>query len=449
MSRTRFVYLGGLVWFTAAVSPAPAQQADTLSLFAAVDVALQAHPAVRAADAGIERASADVGVATSAWFPQLGARLGLTQHQEPMLAYPLHELTVTEPPVFDPTLIQGGVDLGWMFFDGGGRRARIGAARTQADGAAVERERTTMDVVAEVAHAYLTVLSTAEILGALDEQLIALDAEGDRVGQFLAQGQAAAVERLRVDAATAQTRAERITVAARLDAAERTLARLLDVPPAATRRDRLVPLEMVSTAPQDREELEDRLDAGNPEIRRATLAVQAADWSGRAARAEWWPRLDGVGSYGLWTIPSGDAVFEWQVGIRVSYPLFTGGARSRRVAAARARVEEARQQLALTRMYGREVLDHALTAVDEQGARAAAVATAVDHLTEVSRIERLALEAGEGAQTGFLRAEADLRRARAELVQAEYGQVLAIIELARATGDLSPAWLQRILETQL
>jgi outer membrane protein TolC len=77
------------------------------------------------------------------------------------------------------------------------------------------------------------------------------------------------------------------------------------------------------------------------------------------------------------------------------------------------------------------------------------VATAVDHLTEVSRIERLALEAGEGTQTDFLRAEADLRRARAELVQAEYGQVLAIIELARATGDLSPAWLQRILETQL
>jgi outer membrane protein TolC len=433
-----------------AAAPTSAQQADSataVSLFDALELALVTHPAMRAADAVVERTAADAGVASAEWLPHLGARIGLTQHQEPMLAYPLHELTAADPPVFDRTLIQGGVDLGWTVFDGGGRRARIGAARTQAAGASVQRERSAMDVLVDVSRAYLTVLSTAEILAALDEQLAALDAEADRVRQFLAQGQAAAVERLRVEAATAQARAERITVAARLDASERTLARLLDVEPSTTRRPRLVPLEIVPAPPRDRAALVERLDTNNLEIRRATLAVQAADWAGRAARSAWWPRLEGVGSYGLWTIPTGDAVFEWQVGLRVSYPLFTGGARARRVAAARARADEAVQQLALTRLYSREALDRALTAVEEQGARAAAVATAVDHLSEVTRIEHLALDAGEGTQTDFLRAEADLRRARAELVQAEYGQVLAIIELARATGDLSLDWLRRTLET--
>lgn len=447
--RARFA-TAALASTVAVAVPLSAQtEADTpLTLFAALDRALEVHPALRAAEAGIERANAEVGVARAEWLPQLSARAALTQFQEPMLAYPLHELSATSLPVFDETLIQGGIDLGWMVFDGGGRRARIGAARAQEDGAAVLRERSAMDVIAEVSRAYLTVLSTAEILEALDDQLAALDAEAGRVEQFLAQGQAAVVEQLRVNAAVAQARAERITVAAMLDAAERSLARLLDVDPGVTRRNRLAAVRLSRAARADHEALVERMDTGNPEIRQAAFAAQAADWAGRAARAAWWPRLDGFGSYGLWTIPSGEAVLEWQVGVRVSYPLFTGGARGRRAAAAGARAEEAQEQLAVARLQSRDALDRALTAVEEQSARAAAVATAVEHLTEVTRIEYLALEAGEGTQTDFLRAEAELRRARAELAQAEYGRVLALVQLARATGDLSPAWLQQTLENQ-
>lgn len=433
---------------TGPLSAQDAGSATPLTLFAALDRALDVHPALRAADAGFERAAAEVGVAKAEWLPQLSARAALTQYQEPMLAYPLHELSATALPTFDETLVQGGLDLGWMVFDGGGRRARIGAARAQEEGAAVLRERSSMDVITEVSRAYLTVLSTAEILDALDDQLTALAAEAGRVEQFLAQGQAAMVEQLRVEAAVAQARAERITVAALLDAAERSLARLLEVAPAETRRSRLTGVRLSAGDSDDRDALVERMDTGNPEIRQAAYVAQAADWAGRAARAAWWPRLDGFGSYGLWTIPSGDAVLEWQVGVRVSYPLFTGGARSRRAAAAGARAEEAQEQLAVARLRSREALDQALTAVEEQSARAAAVATAVEHLTEVARIEHLALEAGEGTQTDFLRAQADLRRARAELAQAEYGRVLALVQLARATGDLSPTWLQQNLETQ-
>ncbi|MHC5024902.1 MAG: TolC family protein, partial [Planctomycetota bacterium] len=231
-----------------AADAASAQRADTtssLSLLDALELALASHPALRAADAGVERAAADVSVATAEWFPQVGARAGLTQHQEPMLAYPLHELSAASPPIFDRTLIQGGVDLGWTAFDGGGRRARIGAARTHEEEASVLRDRSAMDVLADVSLAYLTVLSTAEVLEALDDQLTALEAEARRVDQFLAEGQAAAVEGLRVEAAAAQARAEHITVAARLDAAERTLARLLAVDPATVRHPHLLPLSLV------------------------------------------------------------------------------------------------------------------------------------------------------------------------------------------------------------
>jgi outer membrane protein TolC len=72
---------------------------------------------------------------------------------------------------------------------------------------------------------------------------------------------------------------------------------------------------------------------------------------------------------------------------------------------------------------------------------------AQQHLEEVTRIERIALEAGTGIQTDYLRAEADLADVRASRAQAENAHVVARAELARARGRLTPEWLRANLET--
>jgi outer membrane protein TolC len=425
----------------------PVAADSALSLTDAVARALETHPALRVAEADYDAAAADLTRARADWLPHLSVRASLTQHQEPMLAYPLHELTLDRLPVFDETLIQGGVDLGWKLFDGGGRTARIRSSRARTEQAVAGREAASAELIVDVARGYLAVLSTAEVLSALDEHLAALEAERARVLQFLEQGQAAEVERLRVEAAVAQADAERITTAAALDAAERSLARTLGMELAAVRAPRLIPVRLAADAPDERAILVERLDAANTDVLEARHAVESAEWASRAASAAWWPRLEGFGGYGLWAIPDGEVQLEWQVGVRVSYPLFTGGDRSGAVAGAAAQAARARERLALVELRSRERLDQALTAVEEQRARADAVATAVRHLTEVTRIERLALDTGTGTQTDFLRAEADLHRARAALVQAQYGELFARLELAGATGDLSLDWLHRTLET--
>ena len=161
----------------------------------------------------------------------------------------------------------------------------------------------------------------------------------------------------------------------------------------------------------------------------------------------WHPKLDVFGAYLLFASPNYEAKGEWQTGVQLSYPLFTGGARPRAVSRATARRHAAEEQLRLTRLHGEEAIDQALTAVQESRARAAAVETAVEHLSEVARIERLALEAGAGTQTDYLRAEADLRDARAQLIEARHLQILALVQLARTTGELSIEWLAGTLET--
>jgi outer membrane protein TolC len=80
------------------------------------------------------------------------------------------------------------------------------------------------------------------------------------------------------------------------------------------------------------------------------------------------------------------------------------------------------------------------------GARAEAVAEAVRHQEEVVRTELLSLTSGAGTQTDYLRAEADLLRIRSALVEARNSEIAAGVELARSTGELTPAWLDRNLE---
>lgn len=426
----------------------PPPDGTGLTLHRAIELALAYHPAVGAARAQQGAAQARVGEAKAGWWPTLSASGFLKRYQEQMLVFPLHALD-TSAFRFDHTLIQGNVGAGWTLWDGGARQARIKGARADEAVATLGTEATVMSLVAEVTAGYLRVLSAQSTLDAIGESLQSLQAERDRVQQLLAEGRAARVELLRVDAAIAKAESERIATAAAVEAAERSLARWLGVEPQHTAAERLTPVRLVDTqAVGSRDALIEQFEAGSPELAEARQRTEAADLARRAAVSAWHPKLDLVGNYLLFSSPNYDLRGEWQAGIQLSYPLFTGGARSGAVSVATARRTAAEEQLRLARLEGEELIDQALTAVEESRSRAVAVETAVAHLAEVARIEQLALDTGAGTQTDFLRADAELRRARAQLIEARHAEILARIQLARTTGELSVEWLAGILETQ-
>lgn len=447
MTRQRAVVL--VAWLMTAASSSHAQQPAQPGAFTlddAVQTALGYHPSVLAARAGEEEASALAGVQTAHWWPQLGVEGSLFRYQKQMLVFPIHELS-QEAFRFDRTLLQGSLNLGWTLFEGGARTARISGARAQQDAAIARREGSEMTLIADVTRAYLDVLSAHGTLQAQLQSLEALEAERERVGRLMAEGRAAPVELLRVDAAIAQAEAERVATATELDTAERRLARLLGVAPEDTRAARLSPVRLADTSlVPDRQLLLEQFGIGNPQLAEAQSMTDAADASRKQAVADWWPRLDVAGSYLMFTSPSFEWQGEWLVGVRLSYPLFTGGARSHAVSTASARAQYARERYRLARLRGEEAVDRMLGAVLEWRAQVEAVGTAVEHLAEVARIEQLSLREGAGTQTDYLRAEAELRQASAALVRARHTEIAAHIELASITGVLSPQWISDMLE---
>jgi outer membrane protein TolC len=295
-----------------------------------------------------------------------------------------------------------------------------------------------MQLLEAVANAYLSVLAARSVLAAADRQVASLEAELDRARQRFQEGTTPRVEVLRAEAALLDVEAQQATGQARVGLAERGLARLMGVPPSS-----IGVLQDVG-AP-DSVDAQGGVDPRVEAARRAVAAAQARLDHERAARFPTLRASVGLQNFGS---GSGDFVTEWQAGLRVSWPLFTGGARTSAIARAEADLRVAEGELEAIELTAATELDGADVARVEASARTEALEAAVAQWEEVARIEALALEAGAGVQQDFLRAEAALFRAQAGRARARYDLVLAHVARARVQGRLDRPWLDDALEVR-
>ena len=425
-----------------------AQDGARLTLAHALQRALDRYPTVAAARAGLDQAAAAAAEAGAARLPRIGFDASLTRSQEPNIVYPLHGLSfapgaASSMPVFDETLGQAALGLSWTLWDFGARGGRIRAARAVEDAAGASLEAARAALAGRVAVAYLRVLTAHGVLAAQNQRLAALEAEADRVRRLMAVGRAARVEMLRIEAEVLRARADRIGGEAALDIAERDLAQLAGVPADEARAALLQPLRLADTtaAAPDRAAVLARAMGSNPDLSQARLAADAGRAGLAAARATRFPELRLSGSW----VDRGSANHEfrgeWTTAVQLSYPIFTGGQRAGAIRRADADYRARAEQLRLAELSVEQAVDRALAALREAHARVAALTQAAAQLDEVVRIRRLALETGSGTQTEYLGAETDLLRARASAVEARHAEIAARVELARVSGELTPAWL--------
>jgi outer membrane protein TolC len=420
-------------------------QRSRLPLETAVSRALAHYPTIGAAAAVEAEARATLGEAQAARLPEVHVRGSATHYQKPMLVSPIHAFQPGLTPPFDETLLQSAVTGTYTLFDGGARTARIDQVRSQVDASAAASRSTRDVVIAQVVATYSRVLGRSRTLDAHDRRIAALEAERDRVEQLRSVGRAADLEVLRVAAALETARAERVEIAEGLDTAERDLARLVGATLDETRAGRLDPIGLADPRLPDRDALIERAMRASPILESARHRLAATDAAIRTAESGKWPQLQAVGSYLGFGSAAGHFTSEWNAGVQVVFPLFNGGATGQRTARARAAREGAAEAVrTLELQIGGEV-DRALSALREATARVASIESAIRQFTEVARIEQLRLDTGTGMQTDYLTAEADVLAARATLADLQYAEVVARVELARATGLLDPATLPQLL----
>jgi outer membrane protein TolC len=445
------VGLGLLAWSvpTAARGRGVDQDSTVFPLLEAVRRALATHPSVAITEAEMEGAAAQVAEARSALLPRLAVDVGGTRHEEPMIVAPLHGFDPQRPPRFDPLLLQGRLTAGWMLFDGGARRARIDRARANEGSASAGDEAARSALVERVVRAYLRVRGGRELEGAHRAQVGSLEAERDRAERMLAAGRVARVNVLRAEAALSRARASEATAAAALREAEAELARLTgqEVEALAGRR-----IEAAAPAAglgePDRTVLVERAVAASPTVERARRRQGAAEAGHREAAAAFWPTLSLAAGYNAFASAADAAVTEWQAALQLAWPLFTGGSRKAASERTAAEVVMATEAVRLATLDVASEVDRWVTALEEAAARVGSLEAAAAQFEEVLQVETLALQAGAGVQSDYLRAVSDLLETRAALTEARSAVVGAHVSLARLTGELGVGWLERMVEVR-
>ena len=420
-----------------------AQDTSRLTLIDAVRRALANQPGVAAARENRTAAAASVGEARAPLFPRLSASFAINEYKIGNLVYPLSGLSVASPPLFNTTLSQAALQLGYTVFDFGGRNAQVRLAQAQERRADAALDATSAALVSRVANAYLRVLTTRGVLDAEERQLAALRAEAGRVAQLEAQGKAAHVDVLRLAAQVSRSRADEVGTRAQLEVAERDLDQLVALSADTARV--LVPARLADTSLADRASLVASAEQNSPDVAQARRAAEAAGAGVGVAQASLLPQLQVSAAY----LENGHSFTGyrpyWSAGLQVSYPIFTGGSRASGIRRNEATARAAAEQLRDAQQSAEQGVNAALATVTAARATVDALVSAVAQSEEVERIQRLSLEVGSGTETDYLDAEATLLSNRASLVQARNAEIAARVELARVTGELDAGWLARVL----
>lgn len=425
----------------------PTARAEPITLPQAARLALEQFPSVAAARAERESAAAESAEVRALFRPTVSFSASASQLEKPAPAEPIHGFRPDLFPPFSRALLSPRLSASYTLFDGGMRRAWARQAEARVAGVTAALVATEQQLLSRVAQSYLVALSLAEVLAADEARLAALEAERARARELAEAGKAAAVEPIRAEAALAAALAERAGRRARLDQAERTLARQTGLGVEDTRADRLVPLrESLSPLPE-RRALEAQGLTASPLVATARERVEAARAAIIRAKAARRPTIQASAQETGYGSGEGDFSAEWSAGVAVYWPLATGGAVAARVAGAEAALAAAQANLRLAELTVLGELDAALSAVAEAEARGLSLETAVRSFSEVVRVERLRLTAEAGTQSEYLDAEADLLAARAARAEARSALASARVEVARVVGALSVDWLERNLST--
>jgi outer membrane protein len=403
----------------------------TLSVADVVSIALANNPSTREAWLTARTAEANLGSRRSAYLPEVDVNASFGR-----------SATGASPnrAASSSTSFAPSVALSYLLFDFGGRAAQVEEARQALIAADFEHNQVLQNVVLAAEQAYFQYLDAKALLGAqtatLKERKASLDTADARHGA----GLATIADVLQARTALSQAQLTYETIEGNLRTIEGTLATTMGLP-ATTHFDFG---ELPATVVTD--ETTQAVDAliAQAQIDRPALAAARADAERAGARIQevrsaYLPSVTLNSSAGrtYFLAPSSlGATNSYSAGLGLRFPLFTGFRDVHDVRAARLQAELAQEDVrGLTQQIGLEVWS-SYYAVQTAKQR---VATSRDLLASAQESANVAVaryREGVGTILDVLTAQSALETARAQEVQSRADFLLALAELAHATGRL-------------
>lgn len=402
---------------------------ETLTLQQAIDLAVEHHPSLRAAEANIRSASGSLTQARSAYFPSLSVSGSVTRNDGAFVFNP------TIPPrnqTYDNYTT--GLQASQTLFDFGRTINRVSAGSSILDASSLDFIASRALVMVNVEVAYFGVVQSRQVLR-VDEEAV------DQAAKHLAQAKAFYsvgrrplfdVTKAEVDLANANVNLIRARNQLRL--AHLQLENAIGVHPqhdyVLTDTLSVVPFTMTL----------DSVKSVTFETRPELLAAQARVEAGKALVAAAWdqnlPTLSASGSL-TWSNFDYTPLFRrWSAGITLSLPLFQGFAISGQVEQAQAASDAAEANLQVLHESIVLEVEQAYFNLREAGERLDATSKLVEQAGQNLLLAERQYAAGVGTALDASDAQLSLSNARITRIQALYDYNNAFVQLQKAMGVL-------------
>lgn len=421
----------------------PISAAEVLSLKQALRLAQNRHVEVLVADQRVQAAMARIGQAKSVLLPNFDVTASQYRRTVNLETFGINIQNIPgvnldpKPPPFN--VFDARIALRQTLFDLSALRnlkaARIGTRLSEED-----RRRAEADALALTATLYIEAQSARRSL----ENTRAL------VRREEARYQVAGTERqigLGSDLAVTQAKASLAGVRNQVAGAEREATeRRLDLAAALG-----LPLEdeirfsgavPVGKTPPSDPEIQRWLDQ-SPELSVARRQVELSSQERSKEKADYYPKIVGVGDYGASGPDPGNATDTYNFGAGLSIPLYQGGLREARIREASANLRESELRLEQLRRDQEAAVLSALAALKQTAESQGAARADLAQSRATVNVSEARNQSGLGSQLEVTEARREMIAAQERLDQADAAYRLAWVNLEHRLGRMQ-AWLEEM-----
>ena len=402
------------------------EQAQIWTLPQLTAYALAHNPQTAAAWDGLRAQAASLGMAKSAWLPNLSLNTNFSRRQAASTA----GFTVPARNSANPNLT-----LSYTLWDFGLRAAKVDAARAQEWVAGFTQNQNIQTVAFSVAQAYYQLLGNQSLVLA-DEKTVAENQKNLEAAEVLHRaGQATIGALYQARAAMAQAQSTLAAQRQTVRSSEGLLASTLGLSPQTTLK--ITSLKLGQEPPQLHSAAKTLMHAAltaNPTLQQARAQVAVAQANVRSAEASGLPSLGVNSSYGYLYQGGFRPGDTWTVGFTLTVPLFTGFNTHYQIRQTQALRDQAQSNLAASRNSTEAAVWQDFHSF--QGAIAAypGAQSGLENAGKALEVVQAQYRVGQATIQDVLLAESTLAQARYTLIQNLVNSYVALAQLSQAVG---------------
>jgi outer membrane protein len=420
--------------------------AQSFTLDQAIDYALTNNPDLQIAGERINQAEAQLGVALSAFYPHVAAKVGYDHSNNPAQVFSMIVAqrdfgansinNINNPGYrqnFRPEII-GRLSL----FRGGQDYHNSKAAELGISAAEFERSSVRNALIEAVTASYYAYLAAQEAHKVAQDSISAITSELKLTKQRYEAGTVLKSDVLSLEVKSAEAQDAQIMAANGIELAKTSIATLLGL--ASDQAFTVASSSSMLPAPKLAASFNEVLDLAmsqRPEVKAAANQVEIALAKLKSEQGAYLPRADAYVSYGQNSQNPGFSSSKDNVtaGVSVEMDLFSGLETKNRVSAAERKAAEARETERKTKLAIEQEVKVAFLKLEEALARMRVTEASVAAADEALRLVNEQRRAETVTITRYIEAEVARNKAHSNTISAHYDALSAEAALKKAVGD--------------